>query len=75
MVPDQIQKFQEVINKNYPGLQMFVRDVNLPSHIIAKYKAYEIIPEKAYVDASARVGGRVTNCRYAIVSNHMMPMA
>lgn len=69
--PEHIQLLQDAINKNYPGMMMFVRDVNLSPSLIAKYRPGMIIREKALVDASARVGGMVTSCRYAILSNHM----
>ena len=65
------QKIQAMINKNYPGMMMFARDINLPQNLIDKYKAGMIILERGFVDATARVGGMVTNCRYCILSNHM----
>ena len=66
-----LQKMQEMINKNYPGMMMFVRDVDLPQKLIERYKPGTIIQERGFVDATARVGGMVTNCRYCILSNHM----
>lgn len=65
------QKMQEMINQNYPGMMMFARDVNLPQKLIEKYQPGMIILERGFVDATARVGGMVTNCRYCILSNHM----
>ena len=62
---------QKMINKNYPGMMMLARDVNLPQELISKYKPGMIIMERGFVDATARVGGMVTNCRYCILSNHM----
>ena len=66
-----LQKMQEMINKNYPGMMMFARDVDLPQRLIEKYSPGMIILERGFVDATARVGGMVTNCRYCILSNHM----
>lgn len=68
---EELQKLQEMLNRNYPGMMMFARDINLSEAMIAKYKPGMIIREKAFVDATARVGGMVTNCRYCILSNHM----
>lgn len=62
---------EQVINRTYPGLTMFVRDTNLSSELASKYKAGEIIREKGFTDASCRVMGMVTTHRYAILSNHM----
>lgn len=68
---EQIQKLQDAINKNYPGLTAYVRDMNLPEHLAAKYKPDMIIREKTYVDATARIGGMATTHRYVIMSNHL----
>ena len=64
-------KIEEAINRTFPGLTMFVRDVNLPEIIACKYTPGRIIREKAFVDASCRVGGMITTHRFAILSNHM----
>ena len=66
-----VQKIQAMVNKNYPGMMMFARDVNLPQEMIDRYQPGMIILERGFVDATARVGGMVTNCRYCILSNHM----
>lgn len=63
--------WENLINEVYPGLTMFVRDVNLAPQLIKKYKINKIIREKTFCDTSHRVGGMVTNLRYAILSNHM----
>lgn len=68
---ENIQAIEKVINEIFPGLMMFVRDVNLPQELGAKYKAGMIIKEKGFTDASCRIGGMVTSHRYAILSNHM----
>lgn len=62
---------EEVVNRTFPGLTMYVRDVNLSNEIAKKYVPGLIIREKAYVDASYRVMGMITTHRFAILSNHM----
>ena len=66
-----MQKLNEVINRTFPGLAMFVRDVNLSIEIANKYIPDLIIMERAYVDASYRVMGMITSHRFAILSNSM----
>ena len=63
--------YQKAADDTFPGLQMFVRDVNLPPVCAAKYRPGMIIRERAFTDASCRVMGMVTTHRYAILSNHM----
>lgn len=63
--------WENLINEVYPGLTLFVRDVNLNPKLIKKYKINKIIREKTFCDASYKVGGMITNLRYAILSNHM----
>lgn len=70
--PEETRKLQEVLNRTYPGLAMYVRDADLTYEQYAKYKVGDILWEKAYVDASRRVMGMATSHRYAILSNHMM---
>ena len=64
-------ELNQALNQVYPGLTMFVRDTDLPGRLAAKYVSGEIIREKAFVDASSRIGGMVTTHRYFILSNHM----
>lgn len=64
MMREELQKLQEMLNRNYPGMMMFARDINLSEAMIAKYKPGMIIREKAFVDATARVGGMVTNAQW-----------
>ncbi len=52
-------------------LVLFARDANLPYEIMHKYQKGMIIRERAFVDASAVVGGFLANHRYMILSNHM----
>ena len=63
--------FEEVINEIFPGLTMYVRDVNLSPTLAGKYKADMIIRQPGFTDASSRVMGMVTTHRFAILSNHM----
>lgn len=71
LTPEQIQQLQEVMNSMYPGMMMFARDTNLSPELEAKYQPGRVIRERAFVDATARVGGMVTSHRFAILSNHM----
>lgn len=66
-----IDLLQKAINDMYPGIAMFVRDVNLADGLAEKYQAGSIIRERAFTDASCRIGGLVTTHRYVILSNHM----
>ena len=65
------EAYEKVLNDTFPGLQIFVRDVNLPSVCAEKYKPGMIIKERGFTDATPRVMGMVTTHRYAILSNHM----
>jgi hypothetical protein len=60
-----------VVQRTYSGLQMFVRDANLPQALAEKYEAGRIIREPSVVDASRRIGGMSATHRFAILSNHM----
>lgn len=72
MTPDiDIELYEKTINEILPGLTMYVRDVNLPPELAAKYKLQTIIMERGFTDASSRVMGMITSHRYAILSNHM----
>lgn len=61
----------DVVNKTYPGLGIYVRDINLSKELAEKYTPGLIIREKAFTDASNRVIGMVITHRYLILSNHM----
>ena len=69
MYEAEIKILEAAINKILPGLQMYVRDVNLPPQTAAKYKTGIILREPAFCDASARVGGMIMSHRFAILSN------
>ena len=64
-------KMEDVMNRTFPGLTMYVRDVNLTEELAGKYVPELIIREPAFVDASGRVRGMCTTHRFGIMSNHM----
>ncbi|MBR2640273.1 MAG: hypothetical protein IKD39_06865 [Oscillospiraceae bacterium] len=66
-----ISQMEKAINETYPDIALLVRDVNLSLEIENLYENGKIIREKAFVDASYRVGGMGTSHRYIIFSNHM----
>lgn len=70
-----IEQYQALCQKEYPGCAMFARDVNLAPGLAEKYKAGSIIREKAFTDASIRFMGMVTTHRYVILSNHMADLS
>jgi hypothetical protein len=61
----------DAINATYPGLTLFVRDVNLPPELSGRYADGLVIRERGFTDATPRLGGMVTTHRYVILSNHM----
>lgn len=66
-----MEQLQTIANRNYPGIAMYARDVNLQPEFADKYTQGQIIREKAFTDASCRFMGMVTTHRYVILSNHM----
>ncbi len=66
---------ENVINSIFPGLTMFVRDVNLDPAVAEKYVPGMILREKAFTDATARVMGMTTTHRISILSNHMVNLS
>jgi len=62
---------QELVNEIFPGLSMFVRDVDLSADVAGRYAPGMIIKELGFTDASCRVMGMVTTFRFAILSNRM----
>jgi len=63
--------FEDAFNRIIPGIQMFVRDVNLPPHIAAKYQPEMILQERTFCGASGRMGGMIMSHRFTILSNHI----
>ena len=53
----------------------YVRDVNLAENLASKYEPGQILTEKAFVDASSRIGGMVTSHRYLILSQFMLDLS
>ena len=67
--------YEKLLNDTFPGLTMFVRDVNLNIVCAQTYQAGMIIRERGFADASRRVMGMITTHRFAILSNHMMDLS
>ena len=66
---------EKLLNRTLPGLQMFVRDVNLPAETAEQYAEGMILCNPCFTDASHRIGGMVTSHRFAILSNHMAELS
>lgn len=69
------EELERALNDMLPGMANCVRDVNLDPDVAALYKPGMIIRDKAFIDASKRVGGLVTTHRFAIFSNHMADLS
>ena len=61
----------KVVESTFVGASRYVRDVNLDEKLAGKYQIGQIIQERAFVDASNRIGGMVTSHRYLILSSYM----
>lgn len=61
----------KVVESTLLGASKYVRDVNLKPELADKYEIGQIITEKAFVDASDKIGGMVTTHRYLILSGYM----
>jgi hypothetical protein len=68
---DHEKLIRQAIEQTYSNLGVFVRDVNLPENLAAKYIAGLIFQDPGIIDASQRIGGMATTHRFAILSNHM----
>ena len=68
------EALKAAIQQTCSNLTIYCRDANLPYEIAHKYQRGMIIRERGFVDATALTGGAVTNHRYMILSNHMIPM-
>ena len=68
-------RFEEIVenlsNRVLTGLQVYVRDVNLPEEIAGKYEEGMILRSPSCIYASSHNGGMVTSHRFTILSNHM----
>lgn len=60
-----------VIETTFANASRYVRDANLDEKLAGKYEIGQIIHEKAFVDASNRIGGMTTTHRYLILSGYM----
>lgn len=67
-----MEEIKNIFTDTFTNLTFYVRDTNLPVEIISKYKKGMIICEPSSLMASFKVGGIFTNCRFAILSNHML---
>ena len=55
--------------------RFYVRDCNLSDELTDKYEAGQILTEKAFVDATDKIGGITTTHRYLILSNAMADLS
>lgn len=61
----------KIYESTYHNVKYLVRDVNLSPDFESKYEVGRILQEKAFVDATDKVGGMVTSHRFTILTNHM----
>ena len=64
-----------VYKQTYLNAKLFVRDTNLTKTQKEKYKIGKIIQERAFVDATSKIGKMTTTHRYAILSNHITDLS
>lgn len=64
-----------IIESTLHSSKRYVRDVNLSNDLAKKYREGQIITEKAFVDATDKIGGLVTSHRYLILSNKMLDLS
>ena len=64
-----------VIESTLSGSSRYVRDADLPERLAEKYKIGQILTERAFVDASSRIGGMATTHRYLILSQYMADLS
>ena len=53
------------------GSSRYFRDVNLSEDIAGKYEIGQILTERAFLDATDKIGGLLTTHRYLILSSYM----
>jgi len=63
-------EIEEIYKQTFSGLVFFYRDTTLSEALISKYQIGQILTERGFTDMSYKVGGLMTNCRYAIASAH-----
>ncbi|MEG1008820.1 MAG: hypothetical protein RSF67_03220 [Clostridia bacterium] len=69
------KEIENIVNKTFVGLTMFVKDINLSEELENKYIPGIILREKGYIDATSVIGGIPTTHRYCILSNHMCDLS
>jgi hypothetical protein len=74
-INDQQSAEYRVVESTLSSSSRYVRDVNLADELASKYEAGQILTEKAFVDASSRIGGMVTSHRYLILSQFMLDLS
>ena len=70
----EVQQLEQLMNEMLPGLQLFVRDINLTPEEAACYQIGAVVRNPAFTDATCRVGGMVTTNRFSILSNHLFDL-
>lgn len=65
----------KVIESVINSASRYVRDIDLKPELAEKYEVGQIITERAFVDASSRIGGMVTSHRYLILSQWMTDLS
>ena len=72
---DQQSPEYRIIDQTLHCAKRYVRDVNLDEKLAEKYEIGQIITEKAFVDASSRIGGMMTTHRYTILSGNALDLS
>lgn len=67
-----VKRIEDAINATYPGLMLLARDVDLDPALAERYTTGLVLRERAFTDATVRLGGMVTTHRFVILSNHMV---
>ncbi|MBR4448365.1 NADAR family protein [Methanobrevibacter sp.] len=65
----------QIIRQILQGGSRYVRDVDLDDALAGKYEAGQILTEKAFVDATPKIGGMLTSHRYLIISQYMADLS
>lgn len=64
-----------VVSSTLSQSKFFARDCNLSDELADKYEIGQILTEKAFVDATDKIGGMATTHRYLILSNSMADLS
>jgi hypothetical protein len=65
---------KQFVQKTYTGLDLYIRYIYLPEFIAEKYTQGLIIRDPREIDTSHIIAGMKTSHRFAILSNHMIPL-